>query len=312
MTPARVEPTGLAATRAKDSGAGMSLDDVWVLAERTAASKLFAMRTPDEAFALMMLCQAEGLHPMTAVRRYHLIQGRPTMRSDAMQGELMARGWVVTPLARTATHAKARFSHRDRCPEGFEMEVTIQQFEAAGLTKKDIWRQYPDDMLWARLIGKATRTLDPGIIAGIMSSDEAEDVAWSESPQGRHSAAEAHVVQVVAAEDAKVPGQGPSPLDQRPYLKLAADACAATNADVRKLHAHLLTTAAALGRIDGPVPTKLSHGIKALADVYLMQRQWLRRELADWCEQNAGSAEPVHVEVEAVARGAEWEPGSDG
>jgi hypothetical protein len=291
----------------------MPFEDVWTLAERVAASRLFAMTTPDQAFALMMLCQQEGLHPMAAVRRYHIIQGRPAMRSDAMQGELQARGWVVVPLVRTAVEARARFAHASKCPDGFELGVTIQQFEVAGLTRKDTWKAYPDDMLWARLISKATRTLDPGIIAGIMSTDEADDVAWSESSQGRHAVADAQAVQAIAAADVDLPGQATA-IDHRAYLKLASDACAAIGGDVRKLHAHLLTQCAALGHIDGPVPRKLSQGIQALTGVYALHRDWMRREVLAWCEANAGvsDAEAVAAADDAEAVEVGWEPGADG
>lgn len=41
-----------------------------------AKSGLFGMKTPDQAVALMLIAQAEGMHPAIAARDYHVIQGR--------------------------------------------------------------------------------------------------------------------------------------------------------------------------------------------------------------------------------------------
>lgn len=58
--------------------ASMSFADVERLAGFIVRSRMFGVQTPEQAVALMMLCQADGLHPMQAVRRYHIIQGTAT------------------------------------------------------------------------------------------------------------------------------------------------------------------------------------------------------------------------------------------
>lgn len=60
---------------------------------KLSASKLMgANTTPEMVFGLMLLCQCEGLNPIAAMKRYHIVEGRPSMRADAMQAEFLAKG----------------------------------------------------------------------------------------------------------------------------------------------------------------------------------------------------------------------------
>ena len=72
-----------------------TVSDVRVMAEAAAKSGLFGMKTPEQALALMMLCQAEGIHPMKAVAEYHIIQGRPALKADAMLARFLRAGGTV-------------------------------------------------------------------------------------------------------------------------------------------------------------------------------------------------------------------------
>lgn len=160
-----------------------SLSEMQVMAETIAKSRLFGdISTPERALALMLLCDAEGLHPVMATRRYHIVENRPTMRADAMQAEFQARQGVIEILRNDAQEARAIFSHPKLQPKGFEMAVTYQEFKESGLTsgangEKVNWRRFRADMLWARLITRAIRRIYPGIIAGIYTPEEIEDAA---------------------------------------------------------------------------------------------------------------------------------------
>jgi hypothetical protein len=52
------------------------------MAVSVARSGLFGVKTPDQAMALMLIAQAEGLHPAIAARDYHVINGRPAPRAS--------------------------------------------------------------------------------------------------------------------------------------------------------------------------------------------------------------------------------------
>lgn len=69
-----------------------SLDDMDRVSKSIAASGMFGITKPEQALTLMLICQAEGLNPVAALRRYHLIENKPAMRADAMAGEFEAKG----------------------------------------------------------------------------------------------------------------------------------------------------------------------------------------------------------------------------
>jgi hypothetical protein len=155
--------------------------EIEVMAKYASDSKLFpGISTPQAAFTLMMLCQADGLHPMTALRRFHLINGRPTMRADAMLAGFQAQDGKVRWLERTDEAVEAEFSH----PAGGTISVRwdMNQARRAGLATKDIWKQYPRQMMTARVISEGVRTILPGVVTGIYTPEEAQDMEPAAPP----------------------------------------------------------------------------------------------------------------------------------
>ncbi len=151
-----------------------SLPDLQVMAKQVAGSKLFGGAESEQAaFTLMLLCQAEGLHPINAMRRYHIIKGRPTMRADAMQAEFQRQGGIVRWEKSDKDSCRARFVHKIHAPEpGFSVEVWWEECSAAGNT--DMYRKFPAPMLRARCISQGVRAVLPGVVVGIYTPEEIE------------------------------------------------------------------------------------------------------------------------------------------
>ncbi len=174
-----------------------SVQDVEVMASKAARSKLYGMDEA-QAFTLMMLAESKGLHPIQAMERYHIIQGRPSMRADAMQAEFNRIGGRVDWVETTDTRCVAAFYHPQLCPKGKTVSFSIQEARRANLTGKAIWNSYPANMLRARVISIGVRMVAPGVILGIYTPDEVSD----ESDWGS--------VSDVAAPVAAMPQDGPS------------------------------------------------------------------------------------------------------
>ena len=87
------------------------VSDIEKMATVMAKSGLFGMKTPDQAFALMLLCQGEGIHPAIAVRDFHIIQGRPTLKADAMMARFQQAGGKVEWNVYTDQEVTGTFSH---------------------------------------------------------------------------------------------------------------------------------------------------------------------------------------------------------
>lgn len=148
--------------------------DMERMAAVIAQSGLFGVKTQVQALALMLLAQSEGLHPVTAARDYHVIQGRPTLKADTMLARFQAAGGTVKWDSYTDKAVSATFSH----PHGGSVKVewTIDQAKAAKLTGKDVWQQYPRAMLRARVISEGIRTVYPGVLSGMYTPEEVRDI----------------------------------------------------------------------------------------------------------------------------------------
>lgn len=153
--------------------------DLQGMAASIAKSGLFGMKQPDQALALMLVAQAEGMHPATITQDYDIIQGKACRKTHSVMARFQQMGGKVEWHELTDAVADATFSH----PSGgkLRMSWTFDQAKKAGLTNKDNWRNYPRAMLRARLIAEAIRTVYPAAIGGMMLTEEAQDTDLSET-----------------------------------------------------------------------------------------------------------------------------------
>lgn len=143
------------------------------LAVAIAKSGMFGMKTPEQALVLMALCEAEGLHPAIAIRDFHIVEGRPALKADAMLARFQTAGGKVQWTCMTDERVAAVFSH----PAGgsVELEWTIEMAKRAGLAGRQNWNKYPRAMLRARVISEGIRTVFPGVVAGTYTPEELTD-----------------------------------------------------------------------------------------------------------------------------------------
>lgn len=147
--------------------------DVERMASSIAKSGLFGMKTIEQAAALMLIAQAEGRHPASAAQDYHIIQGRPALKADAMLARFLSAGGKVEWHKYEATVVDATFSH----PQGGSIRLawTLEDAKRIGLAGKDNWKNYPRAMLRARVISEAIRTVFPGVAVGMYTPEEVGD-----------------------------------------------------------------------------------------------------------------------------------------
>lgn len=164
-----------------------SIGEIECMAEAVAKSRLFpGVENAQSAMVLMLLCESEGLHPIQAMRRFHIIEGRPSMRADAMQAEFQRHGGRVEWLSSTREECRAVFSHPQHAPKGFEVHVTFAELDKEKITQsydqkrnqwvlKKNWRCWPRQMLRARAVSEGVRAVDPGIVVGVYTPEEISD-----------------------------------------------------------------------------------------------------------------------------------------
>lgn len=177
------------------------ITEVQQMARAIAGSGLFGVKTPDQAFALMLIAQAEGRHPATVAQEYDIIQGRPALKSQAALARFQAAGGSIRWTERTDTACEAEFVH----PQGGKLSIrwTMERAQAAQLTGKDNWRKFPAQMLSARVVSEGVRAVFPACLSGLYLAEEVQDFAVDEAgtPAKRpEKAKEVAPAPVVAAE----------------------------------------------------------------------------------------------------------------
>lgn len=151
----------------------LSLAEVKTMAQAVAASHLFkGIDSAESAFTLMLLCQAEGLHPIQAMRRYHIVDGQPSMKADAILAEFLARGGTVDWHQYDDEACDATFTGKTTIRVRWDME----RARKADLTGKVNWKRYPRQMLRSRAVSEGVRVADPAVVVGIYTPEEIEDL----------------------------------------------------------------------------------------------------------------------------------------
>jgi hypothetical protein len=147
--------------------------DLERMADAIAKSGLFGIKTKEQAVALMLIAQAEGLHPAIAARDYNIIQGRPSKTTEAMQRSFLEAGGKIEWKQLDDEAAEAVFSHA----QGGSIPIRwdMKRAKAAGLGGRDMWAKYPRQMLRARCISEGVRTIWPGATSGLYVPEEVED-----------------------------------------------------------------------------------------------------------------------------------------
>jgi len=152
----------------------VSFNEMDQMAGAIAASGLFGMKDKNSVLALMAVAQAEGLHPATAARDFHIIQGRPALKADAMLARFQNAGGKVDWKDYTDEKVTGVFSH----PNGGSLAVTwtIEQATKIGLVKPGSgWQKFPRAMLRSRCISEGIRSVFPGSVTGFYSPEEVAD-----------------------------------------------------------------------------------------------------------------------------------------
>ena len=202
---------------AQKQNTSFALEQIERAAEYVVKSRLFGVQNKDQAVALMLLAQAEGIHPMRAVQEYHIINGRPAMRADAMLARFLQAGGKVEWHKLTDTEASATFSH----PQGGTATITwtLDMAKRAGLVKPNSgWSKFPRAMLRSRVVSEGVRTVFPGVATGIYTPEEVVDFEPAEPVR-----VEAKVVEAEPVEPRSEAAQrGPEPITPAQLTKLKA------------------------------------------------------------------------------------------
>lgn len=182
-----------------------------------AAARMCGSKNLEDGKAVALTCWQENLTLLEFGRRYHIIQGKPTMRADAMLAEFRQNhGGNYVVKERSEKEAKIDFT--DRYGNSYPMSLTWQEAEssrwpwvdwkdhAKGL--KDSWATPLDrrNMLFARLVSDSLRAIAPELVAGVYEESELTD-AIEVTSTVQHQGPAIPPGHVVKADGEIVPGE---------------------------------------------------------------------------------------------------------
>jgi len=204
------------------STAIVPLGEMERMAAAIATSGLFGMKTKDQALALMIVAQAENRHPGSVAAEYHIIQGRPALKADAMLARFQQAGGVVEWMEYTDKKVSAHFSHPVNSPKPVLIEWTVEQATKAGLAGKDNWKNYPRQMLRARVVSEGVRTVYPAVCVGVYTPEEVQDFEPAGTPRKRKEKDITAEAQALSGQESTARGSSSSAGPASPEAQPAA------------------------------------------------------------------------------------------
>ena len=148
------------------------------LAEQFEKSGMFGCTQPGQGAVILSTCLSEGISPFEFMNTYHLIENRPSMKADAMLAKFMQAGGRYKVLSFSKEKAEGHFAFGDN---EITIDLTIKDAQESGLTHnakgqwKNNWKNFPRQMLWARVVSSAIRLVAPQIVAGVYTPEEVQD-----------------------------------------------------------------------------------------------------------------------------------------
>lgn len=146
-----------------------------------AKSQMFGCSNPEQGHVMAMACLTEGISPVEVAKKYHIIQGRLSMRSDAMLAKFRELGGKHRIVERTADAAEIELTLDGQSQKfRFTFEEAKQEkfvYGKDGKTLKDNWATPRGrmQMLWARVASDGVRCMAPEVNAGTYTPEEVRD-----------------------------------------------------------------------------------------------------------------------------------------
>lgn len=134
---------------------------------------------PADVFVALEWGTELGLQPMAALQNIYVVNGRPTLSSQCMAGLVKGRAdYMGMKIEANTEKATATITRKlqSGATETHTGSFSIKEAQAAGLTSKDNWKAYPQQMLEARAVAFAMRKAYPDILMGVYTKEELEDI----------------------------------------------------------------------------------------------------------------------------------------
>jgi hypothetical protein len=142
---------------------------------------LFGLKEND-FFALMLIADADGIHPARANLEYDIVKGKPAIKSQAALSRFQNAGGVIQWIKRDDSGATLKLSHKS----AGELVVSWDESRARKAGVYDTnpnYKKYPAAMYSARCIAEGVRALLPSCLSGLYLGEEVQDFGPKAEPQ---------------------------------------------------------------------------------------------------------------------------------
>ena len=176
------------------------VDAVKTLGASIAKSQMFGCQTEAQGEILALECMAQHLPPLSLARRFDLMHGKISMKSQTMLADFRSAGGSHVVVSKTPDRAAIKLKDKDGNESDFELtwdEAKQEVFPYSGKESEIIAGLQSDpsklalkpkyatprsraNMLWNRLISDSIRTIAPEINCGQYTADEIEE--FSDQP----------------------------------------------------------------------------------------------------------------------------------
>lgn len=145
-----------------------------------AESKMFPDITSQaQAVVKIMAGKELGLSSFESMSSLYIVNGKLALTSKAM-ASLIKRGKKYDYTVDVLTETECTISFYDITKEEHmalgQSIFTFKDAAKAGLVNKDVWKNYPKNMLFARALSNGARFYCPDAICGYYATEELQDI----------------------------------------------------------------------------------------------------------------------------------------
>jgi hypothetical protein len=271
-------------------------------------SRIFGCQNDAQGQILALECLAKKLPPLALAERYHLIDGKLSMKADAMLAGFEDAGGTYEIREYSPDACEINFLRgKNQLTVRITWDMAQQEkwpYGKGGKETKTNWSTAigRQDMLWARVVSRGVRRLAPGVVCGRYTPEEIGDIEEDRPIVKAKKADDVVVVDAVSEpvvepiEDAVIEIKSEPMVDERHQISISEPCSELQVASIKSA----IEKAAQLGIADLPkkIKTKLaSSGLQKLSDLTIREADLLlsaieNKSMATFLDLSLGAKPP--------------------
>lgn len=163
-----------------------SVKDLREFAADIAASGIIGQITATQAEISLVAMRDDGISIVDFKRKYQWVGNELSTRPNWLLGEFKRRGGKYQ--IKEASREACEIVFTDKDGSSYDCRITMDDMLKTDVPKdknggiKKNWKNFPDDMLFARVCGKGLRRIAPELMGGVYTDGEAMDFDTPPAP----------------------------------------------------------------------------------------------------------------------------------